>query len=343
MPETEIKNSIHSLVKNFLNTEKFELQPITNSASSRVYFRVISNVKKIIVTYNQNVQENESFFYFSDLFLNNNVNVTKILSISEDRKTYIQEDLGSSSLLSVLSKMSENNAVKMLYKNAIEQLLKVQLLKEIDFNQCFDFKDFNAKLVYNDLMYFKFYFVQPLEFSFSVNKLLDEFKDIADKVESLSPKGFMYRDFQTRNIMIKDSETFLIDYQGGMKGPVIYDLISLLYQAKAQLSNTFKTDLKNFYFERIKKSIEISDEELNESYQYCLLVRLLQVLGSYGFRGIYQRKQHFIESIFMGLQNLKLLLKESTILHQYPELTKIVHELITEESEIKLRKLLNNE
>ncbi|MDR2123111.1 MAG: phosphotransferase [Flavobacteriaceae bacterium] len=334
---------IHIFLKDYFLSESFTLEPITNSASNRKYYRVGFHEDSYILTFSNNLPETRTFLYFSAIFKEKGIAVPAILKVDDSYEIYLQEDVGNTHLLSLLIEQKENETIKKLYQKSLDELIKLQfqVSQKIDYSYCYDFSEFTDTLVYNDLNYFKFYFFQPLEIPFYNKKLLNEFSDIAQTISTLAPQGFMYRDFQTRNIMIKNSQPIFIDYQGGMKGNTVYDLVSLLWQAKAQLSSDFKKELKNYYFQQVINKTNISEIQLEEAYQYCLLIRLLQVLGVYGFRGILQKKSHFTESISFGINNLKSFLKETNFISDYPELLRIIQELFTEETQTKIKKLIN--
>ncbi|MGM5630521.1 phosphotransferase [Apibacter raozihei] len=333
---------IQEFVKNYLKSDNFSIEPITNSASERKYFRVKTLENSIILTFSSHIAENKTFLYFSKIFKDNNVPVPSILNIDRDNEMYLQEDMGDFSLLEVLLHNGEDTTSENLYKKSLKHLLNLQfnISDKIDYSKCFDFKSFNKDIINNDLNYFKFYFFQPLEIPYSNSDLLKEFMQIGETIESMEPRGFMFRDFQARNIIVKNNEPYFIDYQGGMLGNPFYDLVSLLWQAKAQLSENFKENLKNYYFSEVRKVHSITDKSMEISYQYCLLIRLLQVLGAYGFRGILQKKKHFKESLILGINNLKILHKESLILHKYPELKRIIQILISNKTEIKINQII---
>ncbi len=344
MLQDKITERISIFLKNYFHSENFDLQPITDSASDRKYFRIQMNQNSYILTFSENIPETKTFLYFSRLFKEEKLPVPEILKVDETFELYLQEEVGNQNLLSLLNEQGESDEVKKLYLQSLDELIKLQyqVSQKIDFSLCYDFSRFDETLICNDLNYFKFYFFQPLEIPFSNQKLLTEFAALARKISEMEPLGFMYRDFQTRNIMIKNSRSFFIDYQGGMKGNTVYDLVSLIWQAKAQLSPEFKTELKKYYFSKVCMELKFSENQLEEAYQHCLLIRLLQVLGVYGFRGILQKKPHFMDSISYGIENLKTINKESEILNQYPELKRIIWELYQEETLLKIKNLIQN-
>lgn len=342
MLQEKLLERIHRFLFSYFHSHEYEMSPITDSASDRKYFKVIYKDISCILTFSNNISETQTFLYFSEIFKKEGVPVPKILKVDPHLDIYLQEDLGNQSLFSIITKERESTKVKDLYKHSLDELFKLQfsVSKKIDYSQCFDFCRFDKNLIINDLNYFKFYFFMPLEIPCSHNKLLQEFLHIGEKIEQLSPRGFMFRDFQSRNIMIKESKPYFIDYQGGMEGNTLYDLVSLLWQAKVQLSPNLKEELKCYYMEKVKNKTNLAGDQLEEAYQYCLLIRLLQVLGAYGFRGILQRKPYFINSIFFGINNLKCWMGQNILIKKYPELARVISKLCSKEVEIKINNLI---
>lgn len=343
MDQEQILEKVHKFLFSYFNSREYEISPITNSASDRKYFKIKFNKAFFILTFSSNIAETHTFLYFSKIFKKEGIPVPEILKVDADLDIYLQEYLGNQSLFSIINQEGENIKIKKLYEQSLDDLIKLQfnVSKKIDYSQCYDFCRFDRNIIFNDLNYFKFYFFMPLEIPYSNNKLLHEFYQIGKKIEQLSPQGFVFRDFQSRNIMIKESKPYFIDYQGGMEGNTLYDLVSLLWQAKVHLSVKLKDDLKYYYVEKVKDISHLSIDQLEEAYQYCLLIRLLQVLGAYGFRGMLQKKEHFINSIGLGLDNLKCWKGQSTIIKNYPELYKIISSLFNKDVENKINDIIN--
>lgn len=184
--------------------------------------------------------------------------------------------------------------------------------------------------------------VDILEIQYQKSKLITEFKNLTEKIASLSPKGLILRDFQSRNIIInQENQDFFIDYQSAMKGPLLYDVVSFLYQAKANFSKNFKEKMLHFYI-NLWEDKEIQ-QKLEESLPYILIIRTMQVLGAYGFRGLIQRKKHFMESIENGIKNLTHTFENWTEKNNYPEINNIIKNLNTEEIKNKINKIKNHQ
>ncbi len=314
------------------------LQLLAQSGSSRKYYRFLFEGKSWILTESENIEENKTFLYFTKHFSNVMENLPEIQKVSEDFSLYVQSDLGNQSLMNLLE--TDTVHAKEIYIKAVKQLVKMQVLgdENLDYTQCFSYPKFNYLLVLRDLFSFKNYFLNLSGIEFNHGELLTDFEKFASDFERIPYKYFVFRDFQSRNIMVFEKEPYFIDYQGGMKGPVQYDLVSLLWQAKANLSEECKSELYEIY---VKEFIDLTQTDLDgtefqKGYDLCLIERLLQVLGTYGFRGIYERKPHFLASIEFALKNLNEI-KNLTLLENYPEMKRIIEELAKPETFIKIK------
>jgi hypothetical protein len=186
----------------------------------------------------------------------------------------------------------------------------------------------------SDLLYFKYYFLDTLKIAYDKEKLLSDFEAIGNYLAAADHKYFMFRDFQSRNIMIKNESIHFIDYQGGMKGALQYDVASLLWQAKANLSDEWKDSLLDYYMDCVEKNLEksINRNEFISQYNGYVLIRLLQVLGAYGFRGLFERKAHFLSSIPLALKNLKWFLSNKKTGIRFPVFENLLTQITTDET-----------
>lgn len=313
--------------------DKTDLLPV--SGSDRRYYRLSNGKQSAIGTLNTNISENNTYFYFTELFKKHEINIPEIYKVSKDRKFYLQQDLGFTSLFDQLTKNGYTDEVRRNFHLALEQLAKVQWIagREANFDQCFSTKKFDEKAIMADLFYFKYYFADLQKVHYNKNVLLEEMELLSRELGRIQPQVLMYRDFQSRNIMLHEGKTFLIDYQGGMQGPAQYDLASLLWQAKAQLPEAWKEDLLNGYITAINNlPISKMDEiHFRKGYGQFVLLRLLQVLGAYGFRGLLEKKPHFISSIAPALKNLELFLSQYPQIPSYPELRSLLEKLCSKE------------
>lgn len=305
---------------------------LTGGGGSRKYYRFFDQNKSYILSESSNIEENKTFFYFTNVLNKSISNLPIIEKVSDDFTLYTQTDLGNETLMNVLERNFEE--AKDYYFAIIKLLVKAQIEtgKSIDFTQSFSYPKLDKTLILRDLFQFKFYFLNILGIDFNQGKLIRDFDLFASQFDKLSPKGFVFRDFQSRNIMIKDQQPYFIDYQGGLYGPIFYDLVSLIWQAKANLSTDFKNELYDYYFNQLQETDDtIIPIDCRTSYEYCVVARLIQVLGAYGLRGIIERKSHFIESISFGLKNLREII-DYPILQNYHELRHIISVLIQPET-----------
>lgn len=327
--------------ENYLGEKSSEFVSLAQSGSSRVNFWAQSDNQKYIITYNENIQENESFFYYSEIFSALHLNTPAILSISEDRKIYVQEFLGQNTLSEIIAEENLSERVKSLVRQTLEKLYQLQILTQdkIDYSKTFEYEQYDELPVIHDLYYFKNFVADVLELEYHKSTLLKEFKKIASLIESLEPKGIMIRDFQARNIMVNENnEVSFIDYQSAMKGPLIYDVISFLFQAKANFPEDFKNDMLDFYIQQFEsKNIQL---QLKRSVKPIQMMRFLQVLGAYGFRGLIQKKQHFIASIEKGIENITEFAESWDNMQEYPELKKVIKQLNLEKTKLKIKEIL---
>lgn len=313
---------------------------LPQSGSARINFIGETSQEKFIITYNENLLENEAFFYFSKIFEKLQLNTPKIFKINEEQNLYIQEFLGKETLSEVIAKEGESENVIFLVKQTLEKLFNLQKTtqNQIDYSKTFEYEKYDELPIIHDLYYFKNFVADVLELHYHKSSLLKEFKKIAVKIENLQPKSLMIRDFQARNILVKESQVFFIDYQAAMHGPAMYDVVSFLFQAKANFSEEFKNEMLEYYFSFYESEEE--KNQLKESLKYCKLIRFLQVLGAYGFRGLIQKKAHFIASIKQGINNLVEFTENESDMNLYPELKNLTLKLNAEETQQKIQKLI---
>jgi len=317
------------------------IDKLPQAGSERHYFRIHTAGKNYIATYGANIQENESFIYFSEHFKKKGLATAQILAVNETKDIYIQEDFGDTSLLNKLEELGYVEPVYNLYKASLEQLalLQVKGHEGLDYKKCLTNTSFGKQAIMADLLYFKYYFLDALRRPYDKQKLIDDFEALSNYLSHTEYKFFMFRDFQSRNIMVTPAalegtaeKVHFIDYQGGMKGAPQYDVASLLWQAKANLPDDWKQHLLDDYinaFEIIVK--ETVDREVFKSqYNGYVLIRLLQVLGAYGFRGLFERKAHFLTSIPLALQNLKWFVNNQSTGIAVPEFKKVLELCISD-------------
>ena len=317
---------------------------LAQSGSARINFVGKHLEQKYIITFNENLLENESFFYFSEVFTQLGLNSPKIYKISENREMYIQEFLGENTLSEIINSEKLSERVKSLVKQTLNKLFELQTKTEnkIDYSKTFEYQNYDELPILNDLFYFKNFIVDFLELPYQKASLLLEFKKLVSKIENLMPKGLMIRDFQARNIMVNEKdEVYFIDYQSAMKGPLMYDVISFLFQAKANFPTNFKEEMLDYYYSLWKDEQKIM--ALKNAVKPLQLIRFMQVLGAYGFRGLVQRKPHFISSVHLGIENLYQFSQNWEEMKNYPELKKVIVALKTDFINEKIERIILNQ
>ena len=318
-----------------------QIKQLPLSGSSRNYFRISSNSKTVIGVFNTDCKENEAFLSFSAHFFKQKLNVPKILIADIDKNIYLQEDLGDTTLFSLLNVGIKENEIKNIYKQVIDLLPKFQIIagKQLDYSKCYPRAAFDKQSMMWDLSYFKYYYLKLSNTPFDEQKLEDDFHTFTNFLLQADCNYFLYRDMQSRNIMIYNNSPYFIDYQGGRKGALHYDIASLLFDAKANLSQTLKNELLEYYIETIGKYITINKKEFLRFYNAYVLIRILQAMGTYGFRGLYEKKEHFLQSIPFAVNNLEWLIRSQHIPVKLPELTKVIEHLINSEKSKTKNKL----
>src|SRR5579863_7939242 len=305
----DIIGEIKTLFASISNEPIISIGKIPQSGSIRIYFRIVTKSKTFIATYGNNIKENEVFIYFSGHFKRNNCPVPEIYAVNNEETIYIQEDFGDISLLAKLEEHGYNEYVYSLFEESLKQLAHLQIKGDegLDYDLCLTSKEFGKQAILSDLLYFKYYFLDTLQLPYDKERLIDDLERLSAYLTRADHKYFLYRDFQSRNILLKDGQVHFIDFQGGMKGALQYDVASLLWQAKAELSDSWKDSLLDYYMNCVDELLgrKIDRVSFVEQYNGYVLIRLLQVLGAYGFRGLFERKAHFLISIPLALRNLK--------------------------------------
>ncbi len=309
------------------NADRIEKLP--QSGSDRIYFRISAGEKTYIATYDINTRETVTFIQFSRHFKQAGLPVPEVYGVNAENTIYIQEDLGTASLLNKLEEYGHSDYTYELFRKSLSRLAQIQILGDngLNYNWCLTAKEFGKQAIMSDLLYFKYYFLDTLQLPYDKQALMDDFDALSTYLTRTENKYFMFRDFQSRNIIVQENEVYFIDYQGGMKGALQYDVASMLWQAKAELSEEWKKNLLEYYMDEADKLLERPIDRITFVSQYngYVLIRLLQVLGAYGFRGLFERKAHFLSSIPLALQNLKFFLDNQRVGIVTPEFDRVLH------------------
>lgn len=335
--KTSEKNEIIQLFENHFSEKVESLEMLPVSGSYREYCRLTSSNRTIIGAFNSDVKENTAFLSFSNHFKHHGVPVPKVYAVSSDLRKYLLEDLGNTTLFQFLSNtresegFSENIIEK--YKKVLKELPKIQIIagRDIDYSVCYPREAFDKQSMMWDLNYFKYYFLKLAKIHFDEQALEDDFQLFSNYLLSASSNYFLYRDFQSRNVMVKDNEVYFIDYQGGRQGALQYDLASLLYDGKADIPESVRSQLYDYYISELKKLKKVDEKEFASYFKGFVLIRIMQAMGAYGFRGFYEKKEHFLKSIPFALKNLESILKDVNLPVQLPELINVLNQLTRSE------------
>lgn len=283
----------------------------SGSGSNRKYFRLLNGDQSIIATFNSDLRENESFFYLGKHFRHQGINIPELYHTSKDRRVYFQQDIGDICLLHRLKEEGLTEEVKALYLESLHMLLQMQTATHgLDYSKCYPRSAFDKQSICWDLNYFKYYFLKVSGIDFDEQLLEDDFQRIAGHLAVKEEAFFMFRDFQARNIHIHDGKPWFIDFQGGRRGPLLYDVASLLYQASAKLPDDFRKECLNRYYQNIPGELNYARSSFDIDFKNTLMIRIVQVLGAYGFRGLIEGKPYFKNSIPAALENLEVLLEQ---------------------------------
>jgi aminoglycoside/choline kinase family phosphotransferase len=310
---------------------------LPQSGSDRRYFRIHeADGGSVIATVGANTRENETFIYFSNHFKKKELPTPAIFSVNDEMTIYLQEDFGNVSLLNKLEALGLCDDVYDLFKKSLRELAKLQVTADegLDYNQCLTNTEFGKQAILADLLYFKYYFLDALRKPYDKQKLMDDFEALSSYLTHTEYKYFMFRDFQSRNIMVtKDNKVHFIDYQGGMKGAPQYDVASMLWQARANLPDEWKQNLLVDYMDSFEEIVgnPIDRNTFQSQYNGYVLIRLLQVLGAYGFRGLFERKAQFLTSIPLALRNVKEFILNQNVGIAVPEFRKVLEICISDE------------
>lgn len=312
--------------------ENVELLPLSGSA--RKYYRMSGGGRAAIGCIGTNPAENKAFLTIAAQFYRQGLGAPEVYGVSPDGMAYIQEDLGDGQLFELLKPSIASgkygNREMAWLRRTMEVLPSVQFKvgDGLDWGVCFPDREFNERMVNFDLNYFKYDFLKLTGLEFNEIKLQDDFDRLREDSLDFEGDTFMYRDFQARNVMVKDGEPRFIDFQGGRRGPVQYDLASFLWNAGTHFSAAMRRELELVYLDALQEYRKVSEDEFYRKYRLITLVRLLQEMGAYGFRGLVERKQLFIDCIPTALGCIRELVSQP--FDNYPYLTEVLRRLADE-------------
>jgi aminoglycoside/choline kinase family phosphotransferase len=332
-------DALQKLFERHFHTAAAQVQPLQGQlgGSGRNIIRLSAGRQSAIgILYNVR-EENIAFLEFSRHFRKHGLPVPEIYAEDLDHGAYLEEDLGDTTLFEFLSKhrTGENIAPDVVeaYRKVVAVLPRFQIEagRDLDYKVCYPRGSFDRQSIFWDLNYFKYYFLRLAGIPFNEQALEDDFDSLTNFLLSANCDYFLYRDFQSRNIMLKGGQPFFLDYQGGRKGALQYDIASLLYDAKADLPPELRQELLDLYIDKVGGFIDVSREAFLRHYYAFVYVRILQALGAYGFRGFYERKAHFLQSVPYALKNLRWLLHNVKLPIALPTLMEAFNSMLASE------------
>ena len=310
--------------------------PLPPTASNRLYFRLSGGNTSVIACYNPDRTENEAFLYITERLQKAGVKVPEIYYHDLDNHFYLQQDLGDVKLIDLVEEYRRNDNDEYIdwYRWVINSMPAIQYTasRDFDFSKCFPRESFDLQSILWDLNYFKYYFLKLMHIPFHEQKLEDDFHVLTDFLLKAPSGFFLFRDFQSRNIMIVENDIYFIDYQGGRRGSLQYDLASLLYEAKIALTSEQRNALLEHYLDVYSTFSFFDRSEFLKFYPAFVLIRMLQAFGAYGYRGYFERKSFFLRSVPGALQNLKYHLENSELGVKIPHLRDALNEMVSSTS-----------
>ncbi|MCK5824964.1 MAG: phosphotransferase [Ichthyobacteriaceae bacterium] len=335
---TDKERLLKELFENQFKTSPFSIEKLPQSGSNREYYRLSDGIQSAIGVYNDDYKENLAFIEYSKHFRNKGLNVPEIFCDNLQYHIYLQEDLGNETFFSLIERhRGEDNYNAFLYnhlKKVIEKLPEFQTKAHsgLDYSFAYPRESFDRQSMQWDLSYFKYYFLKLANVPFNEQDLENDFATLIDYLCATDSDYFLFRDFQSRNIMFnKESEPWFIDYQGGRKGALQYDLASMLYDGKADIPQEMREEMIEIYIQSAKNYIDIDSIKFKNEFYPFVLIRIMQAMGAYGYRGFYEKKAHFLKSIPYALKNMKWILDNVTLDLDIPHLKKALRSITESE------------
>jgi len=329
-----VNNALLRLFEKHFREKAEQVSSLHGDGSARSYYRLSGRTKVSVGAVGPDRRENAAFLGFSRHFRKNDLPVPEIYAQDDEAGVYLVEDLGDVNLFKLLTDkrtpMGLPELVLETYRRIVRLLPEFQIRagRTVDYSLCYPRGAFDKQSMLWDLNYFKYYFLRLAKVPFSEQALEDDFHRFADLLLKAPRDFFLYRDFQSRNVMLRGSETFFIDYQGGRRGALQYDIASLLFDAKADLPFEVRDELLARYLETATKIAPVNRDEFLALYPGYVYIRIMQAMGAYGLRGFYEQKNHFLQSIPYAIRNLEHLLSTTELPVDVPELMAVLRRLV---------------
>lgn len=326
---------LNELFRKWSDARIESVAPLPESGSYRRYYRISAGKKRVIGVYNHDNRENHAFIYLDKLLLKTGNKVPEVYISNLEKHVYLEQDLGEVTLLDYLEKVrkdtNSNEETLRIYKAVIDAMpgLQIETNHHLDYSNCYPRAEFDAQSMTWDLNYFKYCLLKPLKIGFYEQDLEDDFQTIVNWLMKADRNSFMFRDFQSRNIMIHENNLYFIDFQGGRKGPLQYDLASILFEAKTHLSENIRQQLLDYYLSVFGNLYPWFKPEVFLKYYYGFVyLRLMQAMGAYGFRGYIERKPLFLQSLPYAIEILTWLANKEPLPLQLTSLPYVFEQLI---------------
>lgn len=342
--EKQVLSTLIELFRAWSGTETVHVHEIPPSGSERRYVRLFNDTHRAIGCYGPNKAENQAFLTFTRHFHALGLPVAACFAEHPAGELYLVEDFGDQSLFDlVASERKQGRFPLEAYQKAITALVRFQVEggNGLDYSVCYPRADFDQQSMMWDLNYFKYYFAR-LKTRYDEQALEHDFETLTQYLGSADAHYFMYRDFQARNILLSNGEPYFIDYQGGRRGPLAYDLVSLLYQAKASIPQETRDALLAFYLDELSKKITVDRVAFQAYFMGFVLIRSLQTLGAYGFRGWIEQRPHFLQSVPYAVENLAWWLQTARLPIELPEITRVIEQIVSNPELRKMPELVGN-
>jgi aminoglycoside/choline kinase family phosphotransferase len=324
---TDKNNLLSGLFESWAGEPAQSITMLPQSGSYREYYRIKGETKAAVGVYNADKKENLAFLSFTKSFLQAGLPVPEIYSELVNDDVYLLQDLGDMTLYAMLQESKGvNDTTLNVYKSVLSLLpaLQVDGAKLIDYSVCYPRDSFDRQSMMWDMNYFKYCFLKPAKVAFDEQLLENDFVALADYLLSADCNFFLYRDLQSSNIMLHNGKPYFIDYQGGRRGSLHYDVASLLFDAKALLPNNVRVELLDFYIKELASKITVDEVSFKNMYYGYVLIRIMQAMGAYGFRGLTERKELFLQSIPPAIDDFTWFSENVHLPVAIPELQKVI-------------------
>lgn len=323
------ENTIRRLYEEWAGSEAEEVLALAANGSNRRYWRMTGGGRSCIAAWNDDVRENEAFFYYSRALRERGVRVPEVYAVADDRRHYLQQDLGDMTLYAYLYDKRRQGGgfdaeMLALYRRVLDDLAAMQVAgRDLDFGMAYPRSDFDAQSIQWDLNYFKYYFLKLLHIPFDEELLERDFRTLTQYLLGADCGFFLYRDFQSRNIMLVEGEPYYIDFQGGRRGAAQYDVASLLYSAKSDLPEAVRQELLRHYMDCLAARTPLDRADFEGRFYAYVLVRIMQAMGAYGYRGHFERKDYFLASIPLAVANMRMVAEGHPLPIEVPHLQQV--------------------